>query len=140
MTSLQIFFLAIAIFSFCAMAIIIIRANRRPIADSASPIIDGASLAEIVACGITVIASGLIRAAERSLVAVYLFLLLVGYRIAGAAKSGLHKIENRFSTLIETVPGRGRRSFIEKRRGAASFFLEQIKIDKTEAPRRVNRR
>ncbi len=120
--------------SFTALAAIIIRVSRRPVQDQAS---NGTSLAEVAAPWLAAAAAGFILAVKRSLAATYLFFLLFGHRAAVAAKVGLHKIENRFLRLIEAGRGRGQRSRPEERRGAVSFFLEQIKADKkVEAARR----
>jgi len=137
MNSDQIIFWLSAVVSFIAMVAIIIRAGKRPV-QGETP--NGVSLAEVAAPWLTAAAAGFILAVKRSLAATYLFLLLIGHRAAAAAKVGLHKIENRFLRLIEAVRGRGRRSRPEERRGAVSFFLEQIKADKAETARRPNRR
>src|SRR3989344_3579107 len=90
----------------------------------------GPSWAEILAPIILATAAGLILTAKHLTKTVYLFLLLIVHRLALAVKNICHRIENRFSKLIRAVHGRGERSLMEKPRGAVSFFLEQIKIDK----------
>ncbi|MBI2097441.1 MAG: hypothetical protein HYT46_00685 [Candidatus Vogelbacteria bacterium] len=138
MNSSQTILYLTATVSFIVMVAIISRASRRPIQNEVSN--DGVSLAEVAAPWLTAAAAGFILTLKRSAAAAYLFFLLIGHRAAGTAKIGLHKIENRFLKLIEAVRGRGQRSRPEERRGAVSFFLEQIKVDKAETRRRANRR
>ncbi|HEY4524664.1 MAG TPA: hypothetical protein VJL36_02835 [Candidatus Paceibacterota bacterium] len=123
MTILSFFFLTVALLSFGLMALILFWPDRR-----AAPA--GPSWAEILAPIILATAAGLILTAKHLTKTVYLFLLLIVHRLALAVKNICHRIENRFSKLIRAVHGRGERSLMEKPRGAVSFFLEQIKIDK----------
>ncbi len=137
MNSSQIIFWLATLVSFIAMVAIIVRAGGRPVQNEIS---SGGSLAGVVALWLTAAAAGFILVLKRLVVAVYLFLLLIGHRAAGGAKVSIHKIENRFLRLIEAVRGRGQRTSPEERHGAVSFFLEQIKVDKVETRRRANRR
>lgn len=123
MTILNFFFLTVALLSFGAMAVILFWSGRRETNSNRS-------LAEILAASILTVAVSLVLIAKRCFKAVYLFLLLVIHRLASVIKNICHRIENRFSKLIQAVHGRGERALMEKPRGAVSFFLEQIKIDK----------
>ena len=47
----------------------------------------------------------------------------------------LHRLEKKFSSLIEVVRGRESLSNMKTRREAVSFFLEQIKVDRPTSRR-----
>ena len=127
----QILFLSGAFLSFGAIVVIIIRLNRHEQTTvQATPIPAHVSLSEILAGGIVTVATDIMLITKRSANAAYLFLLLFARRIAAGARQLFHQVENRCSGLIETIHGRNRRTMTRGRRGAVSFFLKQIKIDK----------
>jgi len=129
----QIIFLSGAVSSFVVMAIILARLNRREtVAESvtAPGAASNVSLSEILAMGIVTAATDLVFIFKRATTTVYLFSLLFGRRLVSGVKKILLQVENHFSGLIATVHGRNHHAMIENRRGAVSFFLEQIKIDK----------
>ncbi len=122
----NILFISIPI-SFITMIVLLARAGRREV-------ILGNSLADIVKPRIDSLADRIIYLVKHSLRASSLFLLLVGHRSVAGLKTLLHKLEQRFSGLIEMIHGRGGRKLNSSNRGAVSFFLEQIKVDRTTRP------
>ena len=130
MSTGQILFLLGAVLSFGAMTVIIFRLDRREAPAESIAFTPTTSLSEILATGIIMVATDLILIFKRTITAIYFFLLLFGHRSASTANKILHQVENRFSGLIATAHGRNRHAMIKGRRGAVSFFLEQLKIDK----------
>lgn len=129
-------FLVGALLSFGALVVIIVRAGWRP-GNHVDP--SAVSFSAVVRPALAVGAVGLVRTFKNSFAASYLFLLIAGRRAATVFKNVFHNLETRFSGLIEAVRGRGQKSLLLKRRGPASFFLEQLKFDRTSS-RRSGRR
>ena len=136
MSDRQIILFMLAASSFGVLAIILYLAADRV----ARSEIQTASVGELLTPSLDRAAVGIVSGARRWLISISLFLLLVARRLITVAKSYLHQVEKKFSVLIEAVRGRGHRDVNNDRRGAVSFFLEQIKLDQVETGRRRNHR
>lgn len=130
----QIILSMLAASSFGALAVIIYRAAGRV------ETFETSSVVEILTPSLDRAAAGIVSGTKRWLISISLFLLLVAHRLTTRAKSHLHQVEKKFLGLIEVVRSRGHRARANDRRGAVSFFLEQIKLDQVETVRRPNRR
>lgn len=131
MSTFQILFLFGAVLSFGAMAAIVFYLSRQSLdaqTDESNPPL--VSLSEILATGIITAATDLIFIFQRVASTIYLLLLHLGRHLASFVKIIFHQTENYLARLIETMNGRNHRTASKDRRGAVSFFLEQIKIDK----------